>query len=127
MTVIERILQLKEERSLTKKEVETGAGLANSSLSQWEKGKGKPSLENIIKLCRFFDVSSDYLPGLSDERKQEVQDTDKITKFELSLSEEELLLVDAFRYSSASYRLRIIQYCMNALDSSQENHKKKQD
>ena len=82
MTVIERILQLKEERSLTKKEVETGAGLANSSLSQWEKGKGKPSLENIIKLCRFFDVSSDYLLGLSDERKQEVQDTDKITKFE---------------------------------------------
>lgn len=67
MTVIDRILTLKEERNLTNRDVEIGAGLANSSISQWKKGKGKPSLDNIVKLSKFFHVSSDYLLCLTDD------------------------------------------------------------
>ena len=47
--------------------MEIGAGLANSSISQWKKGKGKPSLDNIVKLSKFFHVSSDYLLCLTDD------------------------------------------------------------
>lgn len=35
--------------------------LTNGLISQWKKGKQKPSTEAIIKLAKFFNVSTDYL------------------------------------------------------------------
>ncbi|EET62077.1 DNA-binding helix-turn-helix protein [Marvinbryantia formatexigens DSM 14469] len=113
MNVVDRIFQLKEERHLTSKDVEVGAGLANASLLQWKKGKGKPSLESIIKVALYFDVSTDYLLCLTDERKED--------KIEISLTEEEKLLLKAYNNASVYDRFRIIQLCMNSLD---ENIKK---
>ena len=114
VNVVDRIFQLKEERNLTSKDVEVGAGLANSSLSQWKKGKGKPSLENIIKVASYFNVSTDYLLCLSDEKNGRGE-TDK------SLSEEEKLLLRAYNNATVHDKFRIIQICMNSLD---ENIKK---
>ena len=111
MDAIDRIFQLKEERKLTNKEVELGAGLANSSLSQWKKGKGKPSLDNIVKVATFFDVSTDYLLCLSDIRKFDYN-------IEISLTEEEDILLMAYRSASIRDRFHIVQVCMNALDAS---------
>lgn len=113
MTIVDRIFQLKDERNLTNKDVEIGAGLANSSLSQWKKGKGRPSLDNIVKLAIYFHVSSDYLLCLSEERSC-------INHFEKSLSREEELLLSAYNAASAYDRFRIIQSCMNALDAAAE-------
>lgn len=111
VNVVDRIFQLKEERNLTSKDVEVGAGLANSSLSQWKKGKGKPSLENIIKVASYFNVSTDYLLCLSDEKNSRGE-TDK------SLSEEEKLLLRAYNNATVHDKFRIIQICMNSLDEN---------
>lgn len=116
MTIIDRIFALKEENNLTSKEVEIGAGLANSSLSQWKKGKGKPSLENIVKVAKFFHVSTDYLLCLTEQRND--------TEIEKSLTEEDALLLDAFHSASAYDRFRIIQLCMNTLDPPSEKSRK---
>lgn len=35
--------------------------LSTSTLSDWEKGKGNPSSSAIIKLARYFNVTSDYI------------------------------------------------------------------
>lgn len=105
MTTIDRIIELKAERNLTSKEVEIGAGLANSSISQWMRGKGKPSLENIIKLARYFEVSADYLLCLSEKKS--------INDIETSLSEEDQILLSCYHGASAFDRFRIIQLCMN--------------
>ena len=112
MSIIDRITILQEERNLTNKEVEVGAGLANASISQWKKGKGKPSLENIIKVATYFEVTTDYLLCLSDSRNYAV--------VEKSLSEEEELLLKAFHAANASGRFRIIQVCMNELDAAEK-------
>ena len=37
-------------------------------VSRWEKGDNDPSLENAKYLSEYFDVSIDYLIGLSDIR-----------------------------------------------------------
>lgn len=105
MTTIDRIIELKAERNLTSKEVEIGAGLANSSISQWMRGKGKPSLENIIKLARYFEVSADYLLCLSEKKT--------VNDIETSLSEEDQILLTCYHSASAFNRFRIIQLCMN--------------
>lgn len=110
MSAIDRIFQLKEERHLTNKQVEIGAGLANSSLSQWKKGKGKPSLDNIVKISKYFNVSSDYILGLSENRRG-----DEI--IEISLTEEDVLLITGYHKAPAVDRFRIIQLCMNAMDA----------
>ncbi len=110
MSIIDRIFLLKEERNLTNKQVEQGAGLASSSLSQWKAGKGKPSMDNIIKLSRFFDVTSDYLLCLSEDRKGKS-----------ALSEEEKLIVEIFQNSNPQNRFRLIQLCMNILDQTKQN------
>lgn len=113
MSIIDRILTLQEERQLTNKEIEIGAGLANASVSQWKKGKGKPSLENIIKVATYFQVTTDYLLGLSDNP------TPASPAFiEKSLTEEEQLLLDAFHSATAQGRFHIIQVCMNERDAA---------
>jgi len=39
----------------------TSLGLSSSSVSEWKKGKIKPSADAIVKLSVFFDVSTDWL------------------------------------------------------------------
>ena len=39
-----------------------------SMLSRWENGQNTPSLENAKYLCMYFDVSLDFLIGLTDVR-----------------------------------------------------------
>ena len=39
-----------------------------SMLSRWENGQNAPSLENAKYLCMYFDVSLDFLIGLTDIR-----------------------------------------------------------
>ena len=42
--------------------------LNKSMVSRWEQDKNNPSLENTKCLCDYFDVSLDYLIGLTDIR-----------------------------------------------------------
>lgn len=111
MTIVDRIFKLKEERNLTSKDVELGAGLANSTLSQWKRGKGKPSLENLIKISVFFHVTTDYLLCLSDDPGSTQHNNEQI-----SLTEEEAILLCAYHSASVYDRFRIIQICMNSQD-----------
>lgn len=106
MDIIERIQRLKDERGLLDRDVERGAGIANSSIAQWKRGVCKPSLANIIRLSEFFDVSSDYLLGLSDFRE----------RAENSLSEEEKQLIELYRNFDTLDRFRLIRYCMGLVD-----------
>lgn len=39
-----------------------------SMISRWESGKNVPTLENAKILCMYFNVSLDYLIGLTDVR-----------------------------------------------------------
>ncbi len=41
--------------------------LSNASISYWETGKQEPGAAAIFKLARYFDVSADYLLGLTDD------------------------------------------------------------
>lgn len=44
-------------------------GVDKSYISNFEIGKRKPSIEMLIKIALMYDVSTDYLVGLSDKRK----------------------------------------------------------
>lgn len=42
--------------------------LDKSMVSRWENGKNEPSLERAKALAEYFDVSLDYLIGLTDNK-----------------------------------------------------------
>ncbi len=44
-------------------------GVTQVSISNWERGFKEPNFQALIDLANLFDVTSDYLLGISDKRK----------------------------------------------------------
>ena len=61
-----RIKECRVNAGMSQKYVALSLGIKEPSVSTWESGKTLPSHENIIKLSKLFNVSADYLLGLSD-------------------------------------------------------------
>ena len=61
-----RLKYLRKTKGVTQKEVAFALGITLSAYSNYEQGLREPSNEILIKLCRYFDVSADYLLGLSE-------------------------------------------------------------
>lgn len=61
--MIEQILQLMERQNISASKLTSECGLSSSALTEWKKGKAKPSAEALIKIANYFDVSVDYLLG----------------------------------------------------------------
>lgn len=62
----ERLRQLRSIKGLTQKIVAQSLGISMMAYCHYENGDREPSIEMLIKLCDFYDVSSDYLIGRSD-------------------------------------------------------------
>lgn len=60
----DRLTELRKKRGLTQKELAEQIGIKQNSYSDWETGKNEPSLDNIIKLAKIFNVTTDYLLGV---------------------------------------------------------------
>ena len=41
--------------------------VSTSAVSKWEQGTAEPSLECLIQICRLYEVSADFLLGLTDD------------------------------------------------------------
>ena len=61
-----RLKTLRQGKDLTQKQLADKLDVVKSSVSGYEQNTIYPSVEVLIKLCKYFDVSADYLLGLSD-------------------------------------------------------------
>lgn len=59
--VINRILDLMKKNNITAKQLTSDLEISNSSISDWKRGKGKPSSDAIVKMAEYFNVTTDYL------------------------------------------------------------------
>ena len=66
MDFYKRIKDLREEKNLSQTELAKLTGISQSAITKWENRQREPSLDGIIRLAKFFDVSSDYLLGLEE-------------------------------------------------------------
>lgn len=64
METHELIRALREDRDLSQTEVGSHVNISQRKLSFIELGRTEPHLDDIRNLCRFFNVSADYLLGL---------------------------------------------------------------
>lgn len=67
--ISEKLKQLRLSKNVTQKQLAEYLNVTTVTVQRFEYGDRRPSLENIIKLCTYFNVSSDYLLGLSDDPK----------------------------------------------------------
>lgn len=64
----DKLRALRMKKKLTQNDLAARLGIVGASVSSYEKSKQYPSVEVLIQLCQIFDVSADYLLGLSDDK-----------------------------------------------------------
>jgi len=64
-----RLKMLREENGWTQEDMSIKTGISNVSISRYEQGvRVNPGLSELRKICTAFNVSIDYITGMSDER-----------------------------------------------------------
>lgn len=67
-SISQRLVKLRKEKELSQKEAAEALGVSQALLSHYEKGIRECGLDFLCKASVFYDVSSDYLLGLSETR-----------------------------------------------------------
>ena len=70
MNYIQRIIELREENDLKQSEVAKILNRSQQGYSHLENQKARFTIEDLIKLCIFYNTSADYILGFTDEMKE---------------------------------------------------------
>ncbi len=62
----EKIRELRTELGLSQKQLAAKIGVATNTVSQYESGKSKTSIDVLANLAVELDTTTDYLLGLTD-------------------------------------------------------------
>jgi len=81
-TFTEKIRGLREDNDLTQKQVAEVLGTSQTMYARYERGANELPLHHLITLCRFYNVSADYLLDTvpSKLRKQKVAQNESNSK-----------------------------------------------
>lgn len=61
-----RLRDLREDMDLTQDQLVKILKMHKTTYTNYEQGKREPPFELIIKLAKFYNVSTDYIAGLTD-------------------------------------------------------------
>lgn len=64
----ERLKELREDKSMTQEMLAQHLNTSRQTISGYETGLSEPSLDSLVKLSDFFNVSLDYLCGRTKEK-----------------------------------------------------------
>ena len=68
MVYIKRMRDLREDNDKTQQEIADIIGTSQTMYARYERGANELPIHHLIKLCKFYKVSSDYFLGLSDDK-----------------------------------------------------------
>lgn len=63
-----RIKNLREDKDLTQKDVAKVINKSQQGYSHIEEGRAELKIDDLIKLCKFYGVSADYMIGMTDDK-----------------------------------------------------------
>lgn len=72
MSLISRIKELADSEKITFAEIERNVGISNGQIRRWN--LSSPKIENIQKIADYFNVSTDYLLGRTENKSLENND-----------------------------------------------------
>lgn len=90
MNFANRLKQLRKENNLTQEELAQKISKTRSTIAGYETERKEPDYETLVLLAKYFNVSLDYLMGVSDVRNPYIndKDLDEVDKFLLELKKE---------------------------------------
>lgn len=62
---IRLLRDLREDNDLTQREIAEYLGTSQTMYARYERGANELPIRHLIALCKFYNVSADYLLGLS--------------------------------------------------------------
>lgn len=65
---IRRIRDLREDHDLTQQNVADILGTSQTMYARYERGANELPLRHLLTLCELYQVSSDYILGLTEEK-----------------------------------------------------------
>ena len=90
MEFSERLKELRKQAHLTQVELAGKLGIVQSSYADWERGRKKPTQDNLVKIAQVLNVSVDYLVGNSEEKSDELDNIELLFRMNSKgLTEEE--------------------------------------
>ena len=69
MNIGEKLVSFRKEKELTQEEVAKKLKISKSKLSKWEKNELHPEIDDVISLCKIYDITPNDL--LSDKHKRD--------------------------------------------------------
>lgn len=85
-TISIRLKELRKEKDVMQKDVANFLDISSSAYGFYEQGKRTPTSDIVVKLAKYFDVSTDYLLGKTDERNyhlvQAIARINRLTNYE---------------------------------------------
>ncbi len=109
--ISQRIKELRSEKKLTQNELASLLGIAKTTLAAYEQGKNEPSISMLIKMAHCFNVSTDYLIGLTQSRLPENRNISE----ELNLSDKAIEKMKQFTLVIDKYNGISLADILNAI------------
>ena len=67
----ERLAEIRKDHGDRQYDLAQKLNVTVSAVRSWEQDKSSPSYETLVSICKLYDVSSDYLLGLSRVEREE--------------------------------------------------------
>lgn len=103
---ITRFGDLLLEEGRQQKEICKDLGISPQKLSKWKTGYSEPNFDDLAMLAEYFDVSTDYLLGITDDDESPRLPTPAPAALPLDESE----LLKAYRKLSYTGKARVVAY-----------------
>lgn len=102
MTLQDTFLENLEKEMLKKNisyyQIAKNTKISNSTFANWKKRNANPTIDKLVEVCRFLDVSSDKLLGLPEREPPD-------------FTEEEIYLVECYRKADKNGKEMIRRIC----------------
>ena len=71
MTIGESLSCLRVKRNISQTELANALGVSRIMVSRWENDVSRPSGKNLLRICSFYEINSDYFADCTDAAPQE--------------------------------------------------------
>ncbi|MBQ4121115.1 MAG: helix-turn-helix domain-containing protein [Clostridia bacterium] len=72
--IAEKLVELRTSKGVTQEDVAQSLSISNKTISKWENGASTPDLSMLVELAKYYDVTTDTLLGLSEDKKQSTKE-----------------------------------------------------
>jgi len=67
LVYIKRIRDLREDHDKTQQEIADLLGTSQTMYARYERGANEMPIRHLVTLCKYYNVSADYILGLKDK------------------------------------------------------------